>query len=221
MTFKLQAVFAAAAFVATLPSSAANAATVVQSFDGASSWTVAKFDPSLGTLNSVVVNVTSGFAQYKITLNGYFAAPVSYTATAYAGIYLGFLTADGSLSGAGIADFDNGEAEILVPLIPYSVNIPVPTDPTSFAYESLIGLDTSTAYLQLDSPLIIFGDLAGLNVDEITTTGRNAGWNVIFDYTPFRGAVPEPSTWAMMLLGFGLIGGALRHQRRAERAAYP
>jgi len=32
----------------------------------------------------------------------------------------------------------------------------------------------------------------------------------------FMFAVPEPGTWAMMLLGFGLIGAALRHRRRAR-----
>lgn len=30
------------------------------------------------------------------------------------------------------------------------------------------------------------------------------------------GAVPEPGTWAMMLLGFGAIGGAMRRRRRAS-----
>lgn len=29
-------------------------------------------------------------------------------------------------------------------------------------------------------------------------------------------AVPEPATWAMMLLGFGLIGGAMRYRRRQQ-----
>jgi len=29
----------------------------------------------------------------------------------------------------------------------------------------------------------------------------------------FPGAVPEPATWAMMLAGFGALGGALRRQR--------
>jgi len=28
------------------------------------------------------------------------------------------------------------------------------------------------------------------------------------------GAVPEPGTWAMMVIGFGLVGGAIRRQRR-------
>jgi hypothetical protein len=34
--------------------------------------------------------------------------------------------------------------------------------------------------------------------------------------TPFNGGVPEPSTWAMMLLGFGGIGMALRRRRKAN-----
>ena len=33
------------------------------------------------------------------------------------------------------------------------------------------------------------------------------------------GAVPEPSTWAMMLVGFGGIGMAMRRQRRAPKLA--
>lgn len=33
-------------------------------------------------------------------------------------------------------------------------------------------------------------------------------------YTTGTGAVPEPATWAMMLLGFGLVGGAMRTRRR-------
>ena len=31
-----------------------------------------------------------------------------------------------------------------------------------------------------------------------------------------QGAVPEPATWAMMLLGFGGIGMALRRSRRVQ-----
>lgn len=37
--------------------------------------------------------------------------------------------------------------------------------------------------------------------------GTAATFNVV-------GGVPEPTTWALMLLGFGAIGGALRRQRR-------
>jgi hypothetical protein len=31
---------------------------------------------------------------------------------------------------------------------------------------------------------------------------------------PFIPAVPEPATWAMMLLGFGALGGMLRRRER-------
>jgi len=32
-------------------------------------------------------------------------------------------------------------------------------------------------------------------------------------------AVPEPSTWALMLIGFGLVGGALRTSKRRQKFA--
>jgi uncharacterized protein YjiK len=35
----------------------------------------------------------------------------------------------------------------------------------------------------------------------------------------FAGAVPEPSTWAMMVMGFGLIGGAMRRRRAVPARA--
>lgn len=44
-----------------------------------------------------------------------------------------------------------------------------------------------------------------------------------FNYTDFQfiartGAIPEPATWAMLILGFGVIGGAVRTRRRAMPA---
>ena len=40
-------------------------------------------------------------------------------------------------------------------------------------------------------------------------------------FTPFgdAAAVPEPSTWAMMLVGFGALGCAMRRRRRLLAAA--
>jgi len=36
--------------------------------------------------------------------------------------------------------------------------------------------------------------------------------------TPTRGAVPEPTTWALLILGFGAAGAALRASRRRQAA---
>ena len=38
--------------------------------------------------------------------------------------------------------------------------------------------------------------------------------------TPIDDAVPEPATWAMMLLGFGFVGGAMRTAKRRQKAAF-
>jgi hypothetical protein len=37
---------------------------------------------------------------------------------------------------------------------------------------------------------------------------------------PLAAAVPEPATWALTILGFGLVGGVMRRQRRKARLGY-
>jgi hypothetical protein len=44
--------------------------------------------------------------------------------------------------------------------------------------------------------------------------GANLAWRL----TSFSSAVPEPGTWAMMILGFGLAGTALRRQKGGHGA---
>ncbi len=39
--------------------------------------------------------------------------------------------------------------------------------------------------------------------------------STISNFSAPGGAVPEPASWAMMVGGFSLIGGALRSRRRA------
>ncbi|MBM6577743.1 PEP-CTERM sorting domain-containing protein [Microvirga sp. SRT01] len=34
------------------------------------------------------------------------------------------------------------------------------------------------------------------------------------------GAVPEPSTWAMMIVGFGMVGGAMRRRRVSTKVSF-
>ena len=46
----------------------------------------------------------------------------------------------------------------------------------------------------------------GLKIDNLTVTGG------------LPSAVPEPATWAMMIVGFGLAGGAVRARRRTFSA---
>lgn len=53
---------------------------------------------------------------------------------------------------------------------------------------------------------VVFGGTANQQVFDDFTFGS----------TVVGGAVPEPATWAMMLLGFGTIGGALRRRSKVK-----
>lgn len=57
------------------------------------------------------------------------------------------------------------------------------------------------------------GYLSGLQA-ELITEGRI---EVVYNYTPPPApvAVPEPASWAMMIAGFGLVGGTMRLRRRS------
>lgn len=192
----------------------AKAATIIQNFGGPGSYSVDKFDPSLGTLNSITANVTGGSASYQIELDGPLFASTSYSAKAYFGIYLGPLTIDGSTQGAGTAVFEGGGTEITLPVVPYAVNIAVPTDPNTAAYQALIGSGSTFSSLTVDPPFnLSFGNLMGRGIDGVTTTSRSAIWSLAYDYTPFRSVAPEPGTWALMLVGFGMMGFTLRRRR--------
>ena len=50
-------------------------------------------------------------------------------------------------------------------------------------------------------------------------TGNLRSWSLTLDYGT-NGAVPEPATWAMMILGFGLIGAAMRRRQAKVRYAF-
>jgi len=64
----------------------------------------------------------------------------------------------------------------------------------------------------------LWGDVSLCN------SGCNDSAKVDMSFRTFVNAVtpsvPEPSTWAMMLVGFGLIGATARYRRRATKVAY-
>ena len=50
-----------------------------------------------------------------------------------------------------------------------------------------------------------------------TSVNPDAVWNsgtITITYELVNSAVPEPATWAMMIVGFGAIGGALRRRQK-------
>ncbi|MDG6079078.1 PEP-CTERM sorting domain-containing protein [Erythrobacter litoralis] len=47
-----------------------------------------------------------------------------------------------------------------------------------------------------------------------TTPGNNAAFSGVVTFA--AGAIPEPGMWALMILGFGFVGGALRSRRNSS-----
>ena len=54
-----------------------------------------------------------------------------------------------------------------------------------------------------------------INSGPVNETGSTYT-NAVFSLNNPGGAVPEPATWALMLVGFGMVGYALRTRRRPE-----
>ena len=211
----IRTLFLASAVLASV-AAPASAATIVQNFSGSGSYSVNKFDPTLGTLNAITAEVTGGSVTYEIALNGPLDASVPYTGTAYFGIYLGPLTIDGNVQGSGSANFASGVATIILPVVPYVRNIPVPTDPSSIPYNVLIGAGSTFASVTVDPPYSLsMPSLAsyGRGINSVTVSTRSALWQVTYDYTPFGASVPEPSTWMLMIGGLGLVGASMRRRK--------
>jgi hypothetical protein len=95
----------------------------------------------------------------------------------------------------------------------------MPFGPLGFAFttDNAVGFDisgrTSTAYANIDSLL--------WTIDLMTGVGSAVG---IVGAGPLRsiataGAVPEASTWGLLIAGFGLVGASIRRRRPATVAA--
>jgi len=83
----------------------------------------------------------------------------------------------------------------------FSKGTPVsPTSPVDFAYSDALG----------------GGKVQFVRYQVLTTNGVNPGLSDI----SFAGSVPEASTWAMMLVGFGLMGVGLRYRRKGTTVTY-
>ncbi|MBW6527050.1 FxDxF family PEP-CTERM protein [Sphingomonas sp. RHCKR7] len=62
---------------------------------------------------------------------------------------------------------------------------------------------------------IVAGELNRLVVNGVSRGNGAYGGQATF--TPVNSAVPEPATWAMMIMGFGVVGYAMRRRRTAVR----
>ena len=76
--------------------------------------------------------------------------------------------------------------------------------------------DPTGAFCNFSNAGVAFAGNA-FSIDFGGTAGNTGYDNITFGSDVAVGAVPEPATWAMMLLGFGFVGGALRSAKRKQK----
>jgi len=76
-----------------------------------------------------------------------------------------------------------------------------------------------TTYNVFEAQLSGFGGTAA-NPDALFNSATGVIQYGRFSLTSAASAVPEPTTWAMMLIGFGMVAGAARYRRRNVKVLF-
>jgi hypothetical protein len=189
---------------------------------GTASLSFAKFDTTLGTLNSVT-----------ITLNDSFSTVLTVTNTSATTNASGYIRTEVQIAiGSGLGDWMNNSTDTTLPKFNYTL-LPL----ASTTSGTLTGTDSSTGVYTsgADAAIIALFEAAGggtynLPVGTFTDTLQsNTGGNtnsgqvtsasitgtVTYDYTPPPSGAPEPAT--MALLGSALVGLAVLGRKRFAR----
>ncbi|THD63279.1 FxDxF family PEP-CTERM protein [Phenylobacterium sp.] len=91
-------------------------------------------------------------------------------------------------------------------------------DFTGISFNGVAGTVSNAPGLHIGSVSEVLVTLGGEQELIVTGTGvSTAGWSGTASFTPV--AVPEPATWALMIMGFGGAGALLRNRRRTAVAA--
>jgi hypothetical protein len=109
-----------------------------------------------------------------------------------------------------LLSFDFATFKNLTPTTPISIR----TLGGATIFSDVLGTNPgSHSHLAVNSPAVTDGIVLSWGPD-----GYNVALdNIAFDVRPTgAAAVPEPATWAMMILGFGGVGGVMRRQRRTR-----
>jgi hypothetical protein len=185
----------AAAAICTGPN--ADAAVITYTDSGRGATFLSQFNPLLGTLQSAVfTNTYSVSSGYRYTGVPGGPAPIVQIMGTVGNSLVGQATVNESVQSS--MSFPN---EIYV-----SFSKTVTTTFTS-DLSAYIGMGRLFAS---DNSLSV----SGYSPSPTSSGGVFSNVRVTYTYLANVAAVPEPATWMMMLLGFGMVAGAVRYRRR-------
>ena len=222
-----------------LSSVPAAAATMVQSDNEFEYFGFDPFDAALGTLNSVTLTIELWRPRAWLMSVESEEPTTASVEWAVAGTWVlpgsdatGGMEVLVPLTGSGTADvsltwLDGGRAYGIFG-VDGTGSVTLSLDTAAFLGDRIFfnGFDPGFFDNVGDTSLTYGGSASFLHLPSGCPTGDDAyeeaedgcGWvsyTLTYDYTP---AVPEPGTWAMMLIGFAGVGMALRRSRRLALA---
>lgn len=200
----------AAATALGMSGPAYSAVTVVNCGGGA----CAQFNSTTETLVSVLVEATFyNYARYLAVLAG--PGPYQVTSTISGGGQIADLGIGTSYSGSQISVVSQGTPQFYVSAsASVSQIFAASSQFIGNGFLNVTGSNGISAQNSSTSPEVVgFFRLATLRTENST---------VRLTYTSIANVsgVPEPSTWVMMLGGFGMVGGAMRYRRRRTSVAF-
>jgi hypothetical protein len=174
-----------------------------------------------GTANAQNALVNGGFESG--TLDPWIAVdtPTLTTAEAHTGVYsVAAFASDGIRQ-----DFSSLATSQITEVSFWVKRLGGPFDSGTFYYDDAstsdflingIGTGDDWKFFDVTSELTIGKNLTGFLI-----FGTTAGPAYFDDFTigGARSAVPEPAAWAVMLLGFGFVGGAMRSAKRRHKVS--
>lgn len=121
----------------------------------------------------------------------------------------------GALTLTGVSDTYTGDIFRLL----VSFSAPAASNPPNTMFETLLqgtvtGVNAGGVFVNFDNTPLLFNSAAGqftFTINDVSVASNSAAQ---FISGQIQAAVPEPGTWAMMLLGFGAIGVAMRRRRK-------
>jgi hypothetical protein len=151
---------------------------------------------------------------------GYGSVPAGYgNSTSANGVTIGNGTEFGYADGANTDTVDFTDTQLILTDVSNGGSAPISFSFTSLTPGAFGGLSLVSS--NFSEPLFysLVGDTITVGWSEDYFTRGTQTFTAVFNVTPGAGGVPEPGTWAMMLLGFGAMGAALRRNRRERDVA--